>query len=380
VQRQNAHLQTLNAKPRQPSGSSPTPTADLQAELESKSATIESMSLELSTLQSQLAKSTSDTSSSHTTQVAALEEKLARAERAAGAAQRELVDLRVKVKRLSERAVRDGSESTSAAVRLTTIERENAEATRRADEAIKKAENLEAKLAALTNLQREGDARRKEEAKGKDGAAKEATETRRRVAALEGENGRLREAVRRRKERSKGEVDDEGLDELEDEERKRLEARVRELEADNFELRRGVWRDKRTALQPGINDGGLGEDPSSGGGFDDVDLSGGHGGTQSTASRARRSSQARAKSSFANVLTSGFAAFTGQEQEEGLLEDDDEDMFDEDAFRKAHEAEAMRRIERVKEVKRGLKDWVGWRMDLVESRMSGGGAGEIFDV
>jgi hypothetical protein len=37
-------------------------------------------------------------------------------------------------------------------------------------------------------------------------------------------------------------VDDEGVDELEDEERKRLEAKVRELETDVFELRRGVAR------------------------------------------------------------------------------------------------------------------------------------------
>ena len=55
--------------------------------------------------------------------------------------------------------------------------------------------------------------------------------------------------------------------------------------------------------------------------------------------------------------------------------------FDEDAFRLAQEEEAKKRIERVKEIKRGLKDWEGWRLDLVENRRGGGeGIGEIFEI
>ena len=42
---------------------------------------------------------------------------------------------------------------------------------------------------------------------------------------------------------------------------------------------------------------------------------------------------------------------------------------------------AKKRIERVKEVKRALKNWEGWRLDLVENRRGGGeGVGEIFEV
>jgi hypothetical protein len=63
-----------------------------------------------------------------------------------------------------------------------------------------------------------------------------------------------------------------------------------------------------------------------------------------------------------------------------LLEDDDME-FDEEAFRRAQEEEQKKRIERIKEIKRSLKNWEGWRLDLVENRRGGGeGIGEIFEV
>jgi hypothetical protein len=39
-------------------------------------------------------------------------------------------------------------------------------------------------------------------------------------------------------------------------------------------------------------------------------------------------------------------------------------------------------VEHVREVKRKLKDWQGWRLDLVDVRRGGGGfgIGEIFEV
>ncbi|KAL9605805.1 MAG: hypothetical protein Q9204_009483, partial [Flavoplaca sp. TL-2023a] len=64
----------------------------------------------------------------------------------------------------------------------------------------------------------------------------------------------------------------------------------------------------------------------------------------------------------------------------GSLLSDDEDGFDEEAFRQAQEEEGRKRLERVREVKRGLKEWEGWRMDIVDVRVGGGGAWEIFDV
>jgi hypothetical protein len=35
-------------------------------------------------------------------------------------------------------------------------------------------------------------------------------------------------------------------------------------------------------------------------------------------------------------------------------------------------------MERVREVKRGLKNWEGWRLDLVDGRREG--FGEIFEI
>ncbi|KAL9591779.1 MAG: hypothetical protein Q9179_007378, partial [Wetmoreana sp. 5 TL-2023] len=61
------------------------------------------MELEISSLRAQLQKHTS-LSSSHTEQVTALETKLDRAERAAGAAQRELLDTKKSLERASEKA------------------------------------------------------------------------------------------------------------------------------------------------------------------------------------------------------------------------------------------------------------------------------------
>ena len=66
-----------------------------------------------------------------------------------------------------------------------------------------------------------------------------------------------------------------------------------------------------------------------------------------------------------------------------LLEDDvdfADGGFDEAAFRAAQEEEAAKRLERVREVKRGLKEWEGYRLDIVELRQGGGGLGDIFDI
>jgi hypothetical protein len=108
-----------------------------------------------------------------------------------------------------------------------------------------------------------------------------------------------------------------------------------------------------------------------------VDLGGGMSPT------SRRRSIAHGGKGLGDFLTSGFNAITGGTSgADGALLEDDEDLdFDEDAYRLAQEEEAKRRIEKVKEVKRGLKNWKGWRLDLVENRRGGGeGIGEIFEV
>jgi hypothetical protein len=125
-------------------------------------------------------------------------------------------------------------------------------------------------------------------------------------------------------------------------------------------------------------------------GYEDVDLNGpgqGGGGMGGFAAGQRHST-------LQDVITSGINAFTGRPRDAarpgatherkpslGLLSDDG---FDEDAFRLAQEEDAKRRVERVKEVKRGLEQWRGWRMDIADLRRNGIGAnrevGPVFVV
>lgn len=387
LQRQNTQLQSQSARTTRHASSpsvsaSPSAaTSDLQAQLDSKSSTIESMELEISTLRSQLLKS-STSSSTHAEQIAALESKLSRAERAAGAAQRELADTKKNLERASEKAVKDGSERTSTETKMRSLARENEEQRLRAEEAGKRVETLDRKLAALQNLHKESDGRRQN-------TERDTAEMRRRLAVLENENLRLREERERARKKDAsagGGGGDEELDELEDEERGRLEAKIRALESEVFDLRRGVWREKRRAMSASVGDGSeaaTGGPGSPGSKFDEVDLSGP---SYFNSNSARRQSRSQG-GGFAEVLSSGFNAFTGggggsrdRSGSVGLMSDDDDMAFDEEAYRRAQEEESRKRVERVREVKRGLKEWEGWRMDIVDVRAGGGGAGEIFDV
>lgn len=329
------------------------------------------MEIEISNLRSRLEKSAS--SSPEKEQILALEEKLSRAEKAANTANRELGDIKKNLERTTEKAVKEGSSRISAETKLRTLEQEAEEAKARSEELQKKVEGLEKKVATLGTLHKEHDARFQSQKRSLETAEKESSDLRSRIASYENENLRLKEERDRIRKRDAQGVDDEGVDELENEERERLEKKVRELEAEVHELRRGVWKEKRGMGSEGAT--------SPGARFTDIDLGG--------ASPSRRRSIAQGGKGFGDLLTSGFNAITGANayphQPSGgdeLLDDDDELMdFDEEAFRIAQEEEMKKRLERVKETKRGLKNWEGWRLDLVEGRRGGGeGVGEIFEV
>lgn len=291
-------------------------------------------------------------------QIAALEAKLARAENAAALAQRELADLKRNLARTAESAVKAGSERASAETKLRTLEREAAEAAGARDELARRADALDKKVATLTTLHKEQDARMQALRRDKERVDKE-------LAGAQEEASRLRKKAAA--DASGAGADDEGVDELEDEERGRLAKRIRELEAENTDLRRGIWHDRRKEMQVGPEEASRG--------FRDVDL-------PSPSLRKSAAGLGDFLASGLHVLTGGTAAAAagGGEQDELLLEDDAME-FDEDAFRKAQEEEGKKRIERIKEIKRGLKNWAGWRLDLVESRRGGGeGIGEIFEV
>jgi chromosome segregation ATPase len=333
------------------STSSP-PNAALEAQLASKSATIESMELELSRLRAQAERAASGDPAAE--QIAALEAKLSRAEGAAGAAQRELADLKRNLERAAEKAVREGSSLASAEAKARSLEADAASARAERDEAARRADALDKKVTALTTLHKEQDGRTQALRRDKERAEKDLADARGKLGKVEEEAARLR----KRDAHDGGGTDGEHLDELEDEERARLATRLRELEAENADLRRGIWHEKRKEMQvePDFSDVDLGATPvgkkAGAGGFGD----------------------------FFSALTGG--AGTATAEDEGFLDDDDDDgEFDEEAFRRAKAEDAAARIERVREVKRALKNWEGWRLDLVESRRGGGeGAGEIFEV
>ena len=179
--------------------------------------------------------------------------------------------------------------------------------------------------------------------------------------------------------------------------------KIRDLEAEVYDLRRGIWHQRRKDMEFGGDDEsasgqgrgkGLRVDPTSPG-FTNVDLGSAGGLASPGAARSR---------GFGDFFASGISALTGGGDEshhnhghrhgsfgvhndkgaggadDGFLDDEDVE-FDEDAFRRAQEEDARRRLERIKDIKRGLKNWEGWRLDLVDSRRGAGyGVGEVFEV
>ncbi|PWY75121.1 hypothetical protein BO70DRAFT_364192 [Aspergillus heteromorphus CBS 117.55] len=431
LQRQNSHLQTRthrNTASVSVPAPSESPPADLVQQLESKSATIEAMELEISHLRAQLASS-----SAHETQIAALEEKLSGSESALEKTQRELSDTKGALTRASEKAVREGVDKTSTETLIKSLQRELDELKHEKAETDKKTDTLEKKLEAMGNLHKESETRHQTRLRESEKTEKEAAVLRKRLADVENDNLRLKEELEALRKRQSGDggADDDAIDDLEDEERSRLHRRIRDLEGEVFDLRRGVWKERRDELdhhqtQQHQNYSHYSpENPattsvSAANTFDDVDLIGG------TPDHARRRSMAMANSnarstqhsSFSTVLSSGIAAFTGGNSTshshshnstsgsvtrgraasnqthhvpaargslELLSEENFEDEFDEAEFARAQaEEEARKRVQWVREIKTKLRDWNGWRLDLVDSRAgaegAGVGMGEIFGV
>ncbi|KAJ6779773.1 hypothetical protein PWT90_04951 [Aphanocladium album] len=358
LERQNSQLQQQVSRgsghAHRQSVSTTSPPPAFQAELDSKTATIESMEIEISKMRSQIERQQSG-ASSEKEQVAALEDKVAHAEAAAGKAQRELQDVKKNLERATEKAVREGSERSSAETKASSLEHELKTLKAAHEELVKKADGFEKKVMTLTTLHKEQDSRSQILKREKDKAEADRAELRTRVEKLESENTKLRS---RKSTDGGGGLDDEGMDELENEERQRLEQKIRSLEKEVHELRSGEWIQRRRDMESS--------------GFQDVDLSAPYG-----PSPAQRKNSTGGIGQF---FTSGLNALAGGGDDEGFLEDDDVE-FDEEAFRKAHDEEQMRRLERIKELKRSLKHWEGWRLDIVDLRRGGvHGVGDIFDV
>ncbi|KAE8146496.1 hypothetical protein BDV25DRAFT_143631 [Aspergillus avenaceus] len=398
LQRQNSHLQKSHRNNTASPSSSESPPADLVQQLESKSTTIETMELEISNLRAQLSDQ-STSNSAHETQVKALEDKLSRTEAELANAQRELTETKSALAHASEKAVKEGADKISTETLIKSLERELSELKDGKSESEKKIETLEKKIEAMGNLHKESETRHQARQRESEKTDQEVTSLRKRLAAAENENLRLKEEQETLRKRHASGADDAGLDELEDEERSRLERRIRDLEGEVFDLRRGVWEEKRQELAAHDPSPAHSAPPNAANTFDDVDLTGG------APEHARRRS-IQQHSSFSTVLSSGLAAFTGSNNYgtrdragssnkqhapgtrgslELLSEENLDDEFDEAEFARAQaEEEARKRVEWVREIKTKLRDWHGWRLDLVDSRAgaegAGVGMGEIFEI
>lgn len=363
----------------------------LKAELESKDSTIADMQLEISRLRGQLSSQTQGRES-HGEQITALQTSLSNAESKLRSLETELSDTKKALSKASEKAVLDGTERTSKDTKIRSLERELQEAISQREEATKKVEQLDKKIEAMNKLHREAESRNAAKLAAAEATAREVPTLRSKVEKAEGENARLREKHKRV---MSGDAGGEALDELEDEERQKLERKIRDLEAQVFDLQRGVWRDKRVQMQPRGDEGSrTSMEPAED--FDEVDLSGSGSASRRRSLGGNQQQQVR-HSGFAQVLNSGLAAFRAnttspdaqqrhhnRPRNDSLLQEfDEDDAFDENAFARAQrEEEARKMVEHVREVKRGLKQWVGWRLDLVDARRAGAGNGfgEIFEV
>ena len=362
-------------------------SAEMEALLSSKTSQIESMELEISRLRAQLLKAPPASESEQ--QVALLEDKLAQAETAASKAQTELSGLRRSLDRTAEKAVREGSGRSTAETAVAEEIHEPEAAKPEREEAMSKARALEQKINAMAGLHKEQDSRMQSLRKEKESLGHEVKELRCRVAALQ--KRLARHGTDGEKLGEGGGLDDEGLDQLEAEERARLARHIRDLEAENYNLRRGIWHERRKSMQLRPDDH-----------FQDVDLGSG----------VRSPTQKKGGGGLADLLASGINAITGADEyrvqqgqggtslataaapapataataapldgddNDGFLDDDLD--FDEEAFRAAQKEEMNRRLERVREAKRALKNWESFKLDLVDARQGGGeGAGEIFEV
>jgi len=385
---QRGHSHSVSKSTRSPSipstGDHTSSPDSLKREVESKDSTIADMELEISRLRSELSAQKSS-QEARADQISALQHNLASNQNKLQSLEGELADSKKALTRASEKAVKEGVEKTSSDTKIKALERELVELSAARDEMVRKVENLEKKIETMNKLHRETEARNAAKLSAAELRGREAEMLKARLAAAENETLKLREERDGRKKREVSGVDDEGLDELENEERIRLERRVRELEFEIFDLKRGVWLEQRQTMHPESGmDGTPNKDDA--GDFDEVDLTG-NGPLHHNRILAAQSSQQK-HSSFSTVLNSGLAAFRGSSEhssrprQDSLLHElDDDSAFDEEAFAIAQrEDEARIMVEHVREVKRKLRDWEGWRLDLIDARKSAAGMGDIFQV
>lgn len=306
---------------------------DLTAQLTAKANTIDSLTLDLS-----------NTRHEANARITALEASLAAAESASKAAEAERDAARMRAGTSKQPSTDEviSTEETPASSDAT----ENldlAAALSAAAAAAARATALEKKIEALTALHRDTDSRNSTQlaarTKDADRARQEAADLRARLREMSNENARIRGRASNNAYESAADLGE--MDEVDLNERGFLDAReAANLLGRGAEQAYGALSNVFSAFSGG---GGAPADPG----------------------RRRSSARATGRPSLDVGTDDG-------------LQDFDEDEFDESAFRAAQEDEARKRLERVRDAKRKLEDWRGWRVDMVEVR--GGVQAGVFDV
>lgn len=195
-----------------------------------------------------------------------------------------------------------------------------------------------------------------------------------RIVELEAENQNLRQELNRLSSCNDQNMVDKGLDQISQESSARFLVKIKELEDEISELRRGFHSSPKSIINhedsPGTSSLGVK--------FIDVDLG--------AYSSQRRDSSFTGKTGLGKLISNSLNAITGTNNGYNEYRAPDEDElidFDEDAFRLAKEEESKNRIERIKNIKRNLKEWEGWRLNLVDVRnkyRDSSGASPIFEI
>lgn len=318
-------------------------------------------------------------------------------------------DLSARISQLEASLATHQSENSSLQREIAALRDEQAAAAKPADEdplarikaltaalttAQSRVATLEKKVETLNTLHRDSETRNSAQStarsKEMERLRAEATDMRKKLQTKSHENARLRASSTSSSNHQRGLSSISG-DEGNFEEQV-LRKRIRELEQENFDLQRGVWQDRRNTL--GVQGHGRGDETV----FDDIDLS------PPAVERMRRASPYGAFTNIINTFTGGGSSggrrqsgprqsFARNQQSRGFFEsatpdgqgegqdgfDDEEELeLNEDAFKAAQEEESKKRLERVREVKRGLNEWKGWRVDIVDVR--GGAMAGVFDI
>ena len=359
-------------------------SSDLTAQLATKTTVLESLELELSTL-----RHTLDTTKQSLSDA---EARARAAEESSSSAETRLQELKTSLEAQPDAEKDDEKpEDPSKKIALLTSDLHSAQSA--FTQSTTRIAALEARATTLQKLHSDAETQHATQTRSRiaelESARAEIATLKKRLSSTTNENARLRSSSTSSPPQADNDEDDDAVDELEDEARAKLEERVRALEAENFELRRGVWKARRTELQGELSP----DHPASPGLFDDVDLNTPHPGMSRSLS-SQGQGMGAAFGNFVNAFNKQIGEIAGgtpsnqqryRAMSGGARASFDDEEFDEGAFAAASQAEdetrraeELARIERVKEVKRGLVEWKGWRVDLVDLR--GGPMAGVFDV